>query len=65
MNGGYHSHLEYFIMDHPQIKTWVHGHMHDAVDYMIGETRILSNPRGYKGYEEQAETFDPSFSFEV
>jgi Icc-related predicted phosphoesterase len=65
MNGGYHSHLDEFIMDHPQIKTWVHGHMHDAVDYMIGSTRILSNPRGYKGYEEQAETFNPDFYFEV
>jgi predicted phosphodiesterase len=65
MNGGYHSNLTEFIMDHPQIKTWCHGHMHDPVDYMIGTTRILSNPRGYAGYEEQAEIFDPSFSFEV
>lgn len=65
MNGGYHSYLDEFIMDHPQIKTWVHGHMHDPVDYMIGSTRILSNPRGYKGYEEQADVFDTGFSFEV
>jgi Icc-related predicted phosphoesterase len=65
MNAGYHSHLDSFIMDHPQIKFWVHGHMHDPVDYMIGETHILSNPRGYKGYEEQAEVFNPGFSFEV
>lgn len=65
MNGGYHSNLTEFILDHPQIKTWVHGHMHDPVDYMIGTTRILSNPRGYFGYEEQADVFDPSFSFEV
>jgi Icc-related predicted phosphoesterase len=65
MNFGYHSNLTEFIMDHPQIKTWVHGHMHDPVDYMIGETHILSNPRGYKGYEEQAEVFNPGFSFEV
>jgi hypothetical protein len=39
--------------------------MHDPVDYMIGTTRVLSNPRGYKGYEEQAEKFDPGFSFEI
>jgi len=65
MNFGYHSNLTEFIMDHPQIKVWVHGHMHDPVDYMIESTRILSNPRGYKGYEEQAEVFDPGFSFEV
>ena len=65
MNFGYHSNLTEFIMDHPQIKTWVHGHMHDPVDYMVGTTRVLSNPRGYKGYEEQADIFDPGFSFEV
>ncbi len=65
MNGGYRSNLENFIMDHPQIKVWVHGHMHDACDYSIGTTRVVTNPRGYKGYEQCAETFDPSFFFEV
>ena len=65
MNGGYHSNLTEFILDHPQIKYFLHGHMHDPVDYMIGTTRVLSNPRGYAGYEEQAEIFDPGFSFEV
>ncbi|WP_426236551.1 metallophosphoesterase [Pararhizobium sp. DWP1-1-3] len=28
---------------------WVHGHVHHRNDYTIGETRILSNPRGYPG----------------
>lgn len=26
---------------------WVHGHMHDSVDYDIGSTRVLCNPKGY------------------
>lgn len=65
LNGGYHNHLEDLIMDNPQIKVWVHGHMHDPVDYMIGSTRVLANPRGYAGYEKQAEVFDPGFTFEV
>ena len=65
MNGGYHSRLGDFILDHPNIKVWCHGHMHDPVDYTIGTTRVLSNPRGYKGYEQQAEVFDPNFSFDV
>jgi len=65
MNAGYHSNLDDFILRHPQIKVWTHGHMHDPVDYMIGTTRILSNPRGYKGHELQADIFDPNFSFEV
>ena len=65
MNGGYRSNLDEFILDNPQIKVWVHGHMHDPVDYRIGDTRVLSNPRGYLGYEQQARTFDPGFYFEV
>lgn len=51
MNGGYHSDLSEFIMDHPQVKLWTHGHTHEEFDYMIGETRIVCNPRGYVGYE--------------
>ena len=58
MNGGYHNSYEEYIMDHPQIKLWTHGHTHEAYDYMIGETRIVCNPRGYKGYEDIADTFE-------
>lgn len=65
MNGAYHSRLGNFILDNPQIKVWVHGHVHNKTDYMIGDTRVLANPRGYKGYETIAEEFDPSFYFEV
>jgi len=65
LNGGYHNHLENLILDNPQIKYWVHGHMHDPVDYLVGSTRVLANPRGYVGYERSAEDFDPAFFFEV
>ena len=51
MNGAYHSSLEEFIMDRPQIKLWTHGHTHYAFDYVIGETRVVCNPRGYEGHE--------------
>jgi len=54
MNGAYHSDLSEFILDHPQIKLWTHGHTHDTFDYMIGSTRVVCNPRGYAGHEEQA-----------
>ena len=57
MNGGYHSDLSEFILDRPQIKLWTHGHTHELFDYMVGETRVVCNPRGYKGYEDIAETF--------
>ena len=47
LNHAYYSALDLFVMDHPQIKAWTHGHTHDSHDYMIGETRVLCNPRGY------------------
>lgn len=54
MNGGYHSDLSEFILDHPQIVLWTHGHTHHPFDYKIGDTRIVCNPRGYEndGYSE-------------
>ena len=29
------------------VDLWIHGHSHQAVDYEIANTRVLSNPRGY------------------
>lgn len=65
MNGAYSSDLSDLILDNPQIRVWTHGHTHDPFDYMIGSTRVLCNPRGYKHYEERAEQFDPTFGFDV
>ena len=65
MNGAYSSDLSELILDNPEIKVWTHGHTHDNFDYMIGETRIICNPRGYKGYEQQAEDFDPTIGFDI
>jgi hypothetical protein len=58
MNGGYHSDLSEFILDHPEIVLWTHGHTHELFDYTIGDTRIVCNPRGYIGYEEIADKFE-------
>lgn len=63
-NGGYASDLSEFILDHENIRVWVHGHMHDPVDYMIGETRVLANPRGYTPWES-GNGFDPNLDFEI
>jgi hypothetical protein len=54
MNGGYSSNMDDFIIDHPQIRLWTHGHTHDDFDYVIGETRVVCNPRGYINYEPKA-----------
>ena len=55
MNGAYHSSLENIMLDNPHIKLWTHGHTHHPFDYVIGETRVVCNPRGYEqpyGYSE-------------
>jgi predicted phosphodiesterase len=57
MNGGYHSNLSEFILDRPRIKLWTHGHTHDDFDYMVGDCRVVCNPRGYIGHEPRASTF--------
>jgi predicted phosphodiesterase len=66
MNGGYHSDLSEFILDHPQIKLWVHGHTHHPFDYEIGNTRVVCNPRGYEndGYCEGT-GWNPNIVLEV
>jgi hypothetical protein len=66
MNGGYHSDLSEFILDHPQIVLWTHGHTHHPFDYMIGETRVVCNPRGYEndGYSEET-GWDPTKILEI
>jgi hypothetical protein len=68
MNYAYSSNLDQFILDHTQIKHWVHGHTHTPFDYMIGECRVMCNPRGYTRYEHvppENPEFNPNFSFEV
>jgi predicted phosphodiesterase len=66
MNGAYHSSLEEFIMDHPQIKLWTHGHTHHVFDYMIGGTRVVCNPRGYCNADYVEETgFNPNMFIEI
>ena len=67
MNGAYHSDLSEFILDHPQIKLWTHGHTHYPFDYMIGDTRIVCNPRGYRqnsGWSEDT-GWDPNLILEI
>jgi Icc-related predicted phosphoesterase len=57
MNGAFHSRLDEFIEQRPQIKIWFHGHMHNNSNYWVGETRVVCNPRGYVGHESIADFF--------
>jgi Icc-related predicted phosphoesterase len=66
MNGAYHSDLSEFILDHPQIVLWTHGHTHHAFDYQIGNCRIVCNPRGYESDSWKEETgFNPNIVLEI
>lgn len=42
---------------------WIHGHTHRSVDYRIGDTRVISNPRGYT--DEPVAGFDPRLVIEL
>lgn len=57
LSAGYASHLD-SLVERCRAELWVHGHTHDSADYAISGTRVLCNPRGYSGYELNAE-FDP------
>ena len=46
----YCNQLESILKDN-EIDLWVHGHIHHASDYSKHRTRIICNPRGYKGYQ--------------
>ncbi len=62
LNPVYASNLEDLILSR-QPALWVHGHMHQPVDYHIGKTRIVSNPRGYPNQRDNG--FDPRRIIEV
>ena len=57
VNDAYEAGLGEFIINNPHIKLWVHGHTHHCVDYMVGETRVVSNQRGYAGRQRMADSF--------
>lgn len=66
MNGGYHSDLSKFIIDNPSIVLWTHGHTHEVLDYKLGETRIVCNPRGYEGNSYNENTgWNPNLLLEI
>lgn len=43
---------------------WIHGHIHHASDYVVGATRVLCNPRGYR-HELQSTGFRPGLVVEI
>ena len=62
--GAYASDMSGLMNQFPNIKNWVHGHIHENNDYMVGNCRIVSNPRGYHGMELNP-NFNPRLDIEV
>lgn len=75
INGGFCSDLDDFIEKHTEkLQLWIHGHVHDGVDYHIGKTRVVANPVGYPDtwYNKGApltvlenESYNPHFCIDV
>jgi len=58
----YSSDLDEEILNYQPI-AWIHGHIHDSLDYHIGNTRIICNPRGYLTKKMNAD-FNPNLIVE-
>lgn len=54
----YCNNLDSFIEQHPNIKVWVHGHVHNSVNYKINDTLVVANPFGYINIERDSNTFE-------
>jgi predicted phosphodiesterase len=50
LNNAFASDLNNFI-SHLSPNLWIHGHTHNAVDYMLDNTRVICNPAGYHAHE--------------
>ena len=62
--GMYSTDMEKFIKENENICYWAHGHIHHSNDYQIGQCRVISNPRGYSGYETNPQ-FSPTYEIEI
>ena len=47
LNPAFASNLNKYIVEHPQIRLWCHGHVHNTFDYILGQTRVICCPFGY------------------
>lgn len=58
------------ILTGPNAPThWFHGHIHSNRDYVVGNCRVISNPRGYPGHRpsdgRENPNFDPTTIIEI
>ena len=61
------SRLEALVERH-RPRFWIHGHMHNSLDYALGATRVVCNPMGYparNGKAKENGAFDPGLLLEI
>ena len=63
MNYYFYSDLDTLVQS-SGAKFWAHGHMHNSASYTIGDTRVISNPRGYSGHDQNPD-YDPQLVLEL
>ena len=49
----YCSDLEHLIAK--PIDLWIHGHLHQSMDYLVNGTQVVCNPAGYSGVKLNSE----------
>ncbi len=58
---GFCSSDEDLILDFPQLRLWVHGHVHNPSNYVMGAAQIVCRPHGYIDHERsRVEAFRPA-----
>jgi len=49
-----------------RVALWIHGHTHDSFDYLVRDTRVVCNPRGYVKHDIQENaSFDPALVVQI
>lgn len=61
LNPCFVSELPISFFERPQ--WWIHGHIHNSVDYRIDRTRVVANPRGYRRRDGSFE--NPAFRHDL
>lgn len=60
----------FFVSDQEKLilerkpRLWIHGHTHEKFDYVLGDTRIVCNPRGYPR-ERTSQSFNAAFYIDL
>jgi hypothetical protein len=62
VSAAFASHMDNVVRE-SGARVWIHGHGHATFDYVIGNTRVVCNPRGYP--DEPNSAFIPDLLVEV